>query len=319
MTTLAATALHAGYRDREVLHGVDVAFDPGVHLVLGANGAGKTTLFRTLTGVLAPSAGQVLVDGRDPHDDLGAKALIGVGAHRAALAPRLSVVDNLSYWARVLALAPGAQRACVARAVELLDLGPIATRRASGLSRGQAQRVSLARALLADPPVLVLDEPFAGVDPGVSSQLREHLRRFADGGRTVIVSAHELAEVSTLGDDVTVIHDGRVVGHGAADALRAQLAGSHHRLRVRVRARGDLAGALTLLGYAPEAARGDSVVVDIADEDGVEVLVAGLVAAGIGVREVAPVTNPLEELYLHLQHGAPDGSALRGAPSPDAR
>ena len=317
MTTLAATALHAGYRDREVLHGVDVTFDPGVHLVLGANGAGKTTLFRTLTGVLAPSAGQVLVDGRDLHDDLGAKALIGVGAHRAALASRLSVVDNLSYWSRVLALAPGARRACVARAVKLLDLAPIATRRASELSRGQAQRVSLARALLADPPVLVLDEPFAGVDPGVGSQLRDHLRHFADEGRTVIVSAHELAEVSTLGDDVTVIHDGRVVGHGATDALRAKLAGSNHRLRVR--ARGDLAGALTRLGYAPEAARGDSVVVDVADEDGVEVLVAGLVAAGIGVREVAPVTNPLEELYLHLQHGAPDGSLLRGAPSPDAR
>ena len=316
MTTLAATALHAGYRDRDVLHGVDVAFDHGVHLVLGANGAGRTTLFRTLTGVLAPSAGQVLVDGRDPHDDLGAKALIGVGAHRAALAPRLSVVDNLSYWARVLALAPGAQRACVARAVELLDLGPIATRRASGLSRGQAQRVSLARALLADPPVLVLDEPFAGVDPGVSSQLREHLRRFADEGRTVIVSAHELAEVSTLGDDVTVIHDGRVVGHGATDALRAQLAGSHHRLRVR--ARGDLAGALTRLGYAPEAARGDSVVVDIADEDGVEVLVAGLVTAGLGVREISPAANPLEDLYLHLQAGAPDGSSTRVAPSSNA-
>ena len=318
MTTLTATAVRAGYRDREVLHGVDVAFDAGLHLVLGSNGAGKTTLFRTLTGVLAPTAGQVLVGGLDPHEELRAKALIGVGAHRAALAPRLSVMDNLSYWARVLALAPGARRACVARAVDLLDLGPIATRRASGLSRGQAQRVSLARALLADPPVLVLDEPFAGVDPGVGMQLRDHLRRFADEGRTVIVSTHELAEARTLGDDVTVLHDGRVVGHGATDALRARLVGSHYRLWVR--ARGDLAGALTRLGYVPEAAQGDGVVVDVADEDGVEVLVAGLVAAGIGVREVAPAANPLEDLYLHLhlQDGAQDGSPLRGAPSPNA-
>lgn len=316
MTTLTATAVHAGYRGREVLHGVDVAFDAGVHLVLGPNGAGKTTLFRTLVGVLAPSAGRVLVDGIDPNEDLGAKASIGVGAHRAALAPRLSVVDNLSYWAHVLALAPSVRDACVARAVDLLDLGPIATRRASELSRGQAQRVSLARALLADPQVLVLDEPFAGVDPGVGMQLRDHLRRLADDGRTVIVSTHELAEVSTLGDDVTVLHDGRVVGRGATDELRAALVGSRYRLRVR--ARGDLAGALGRLGYVPEAAQGGAVVVDVAGEDAVETLVAGLVAAGVGVREVTPAANPLEDLYRHLQADVEDGSPPRRAPSSDA-
>ena len=316
MTTLAATGVCAGYEGREVLHGVDVTFDPGLHLVLGSNGAGKTTLFRTLAGVLAPTAGQVLIDGRDPHHDLRAKALIGVGAHRAALAPRLSVMDNLSYWARILGLAPRVQYACVARVLDLLNLGPIATRRASGLSRGQAQRVSLARALLADPPVLLLDEPFAGVDPGVGMQLRDHLRQLAVDGCTVIVSTHELAEVSTLGDDVTVLQDGRVVGHGTTEALRATLVGSHYRLRVR--ARGDLTGALARLGYAPEAAQGDSVVVDVADEDAVEVLVAGLVTAGLGVREISPAASPLEDLYLHLQAGAPGGSSPQGVPNSNA-
>lgn len=316
MTALTATAVHAGYRDREVLHGVDVAFDAGLHLVLGSNGAGKTTLFRTLTGVLAPTAGKVLLDGRNPHDGPRAKAMIGVGAHRAALAPRLSVVDNLTYWAHLLALAPDVQRAAVSRAVDLLDLAPIATRRAGGLSRGQAQRVSLARALLADPAVVLLDEPFAGVDPGTGMQIRDHLRRLADDGRTVIVSTHELAEVRTLGDDVTVLRDGRVVGHGTTDALRNSVVASPYRLRVR--ARGDLTGALIRLGYAPET-QGDGVVVDVTDDNAVEVLVAGLVAAGIGVREVAPAGNALEDLYLHLEAGASDSSPRRGAPTSNGR
>ena len=288
-----------------MLHEVQVTFDCGLHLLLGANGSGKTTLFRTLAGVLEPTAGRVLIDGRDPYSDLGAKALIGVSAHRAALAPRLSVLDNLRYWARIVALSAGEREAAVTCAVELLDLAAIADQRASTLSRGQAQRVSLARALVADPPVLLLDEPFAAVDPGVGAQLRDHLRNLADAGRTLVVSSHELAEVSQLGDDVTVLADGRIIGQGPVSSIRTTLVGAGYQLRLR--GTGDLSGALKRLGYQPLAASGGAVVVQVPDEASVESLVAGLVAAGVGIREVAAAGNALEDVYLHLQHtGTPD-------------
>ncbi len=299
MAVLAATGLSAGYRGRAVLHDIDLDLSAGLHLILGPNGAGKTTLFRTLAGVLPPSAGRVLIDGRDPAADVSVKALVGVSTHRVALAPRLSVVENLSYWARVLALPAAEREGCVERVVDLLELGPIAGQRAGMLSRGQAQRVSLARALLADPPVLLLDEPLSGVDPAVGVQLRAHLRALADRGHTLVVSTHELAEAAEMGDDVTVLQAGRVVGHGATAALRAALVGDGYRLRLR--ASGDLVGTLTSLGYRPDASSGDSVVVEMPNDEAVEALVAALVAAGVGVHEVTPAANPLEDLYLRLQ------------------
>lgn len=298
---LSASGMSAGYRTRPVLHDVSLSFGPGLHLILGPNGAGKTTLFRVLSGILRPTGGQVRILGRDPDVDVAVKARVGVAAHRSALAQRLTVAGNLHYWSRVLGI-PKAERLTRARAVlDLLDLGPIAGQRAGSLSRGQAQRVSLARAMLGDPPVLLLDEPFAGVDPQVAVQLRAHLRSLARTGRTLLVSTHELAEANEIGDDVTVFRDGRVIGQGSPAQLRGSLVGAGYRLRIK--GSGDLVGALSRAGYHPEPS-GDGFTVAVADEQAAQKLLAALITAGIGITEAAPATNPLEELYLHLQEGA---------------
>jgi ABC-2 type transport system ATP-binding protein len=297
--SLTATALSAGYRGRPVLHDIDLAFGAGLHLIIGPNGAGKTTLFRVLAGVLRPTSGEVRICGRDPGVEVSVKRKVGVGAHRAALASRLSVADNLYYWARVLAMPAAEQRASVARVTDLLDLDEVASQRASSLSRGQAQRVSLARALLSDPPVLLLDEPFSGVDPAVTAQLRGYLRTLADEGRTLLVSTHELAEANAIGDDVTVLREGRIVGQGDAGKLRSALVGDGYRLRIK--GSGDLPVALGRLGYQVEASQHDGVIVSVADEGAASKLLAGLVDAGVSVSEATPAANPLEDLYLHLQ------------------
>jgi ABC-2 type transport system ATP-binding protein len=298
---LIAAGINAGYRARPVLRDVSVSFGPGLHLILGPNGAGKTTLFRVLAGILRPTAGQVCILGRDPFADVAVKAQVGVAAHRAALASRLSVAGNLHYWARVLGLTTAERPARVHAVLELLDLDTIADRRAGSLSRGQAQRVSLARAMLNDPPVLLLDEPFAGVDPQVTVQLRGHLRTLARAGRTLLVSTHELAEANEIGDDVTVLRDGAVVGQGNAAQLRSSLVGTGYRLRIK--GSGDLAGALVRAGYRPEPSVG-SFIVQVADEQAAQKLVAELVTSGIGITEAAPAANPLEDLYLRLQEGS---------------
>lgn len=308
LPVLKAAGLSAGYRGRLVLHDVNLEFGAGLHLLLGPNGAGKTTLLRVLAGVLPPAAGRAFVTGRDPYIDTSVKTAVGVTSHRAALSPRLTVADNLYYWARILAMPASSQRQCVEQALDLLGLGSIAGQRAGSLSRGQAQRVSLARALVNDPLVLLLDEPLSGVDPSTGAQMRRHLRALADAGRTLLVSTHELAEASGIGDDVTVLQAGRVRGHGDASALRSALAGDGYRLRLR--ASGDLARALSRLGYpAGTTAPDGAILVEVPGDEAVERLVADLVRAGVRIREVAPAVNPLEDLYLRLQRSEPTHDA----------
>ncbi|GGL79955.1 daunorubicin resistance protein DrrA family ABC transporter ATP-binding protein [Streptomyces fumigatiscleroticus] len=308
MPVLTAAGLRAGYRGRTVLEDVDLAYDPGVHVLLGPNGAGKTTLFRVLAAVLRPTAGTVRVAGRDPHADRAAKSLLGVCAHRAALAPRLSVADNLRFWARVLRLSPDDREGRVAEVMAAMDLTDIRDQRAGTLSRGQAQRVGIAKALLGRPRVLLLDEPTSGVDPRGRARLRTRLRALAADGHTILTSTHDLGEAGELADDVTVLYQGRVVGRGTPSQLRQGLVAGG-RLRVRLRGRQDLCAALTGLGYAARPHPQGGAVVEVRDETETEDLVARLVRAGIPLREVSPATNLLEDVLLHLDDGTGNAGA----------
>ena len=292
-------SLWAGYRGREVLRNVNLDLGPGLHIVLGPNGAGKTTLFRTLAGVLPPQAGRVLIEGCDPFQDVAAKRRVGVSMHRVALAPRLTVADNLQYDARIRGIPAPARDGAVDRVLGLLDLNAIAGQLASKLSRGQAQRAALARALLSDPPVLILDEPFAGIDPVVAVQLRAQLRGLASAGRTVLMSTHDLAEASEIADGVTVLRDGTIAGQGSADRLRHDVIGTGYRFRIK--GTGDLAGALERLGFQAETPRAGQAIIAVPDESAARKLIADLVGAGIGIAEAGPAANALEDLYLHLQ------------------
>ncbi|AKL66035.1 MULTISPECIES: heme ABC exporter ATP-binding protein CcmA [Streptomyces] len=299
MAALTARKVWAGYRGNVVLRDVDLEYGPGVHLLLGPNGSGKTTAFRVLSGILPPKQGVVLVNGEDPHVRAEAKSAIGLAGHRSALAHRLSVVDNLRYWARVLGLASATSEAQIADALRLLGLEGLADQRVGSLSRGQNQRVGLAKAFLGCPPILLLDEPMSGLDPTTAEQLSDHLRGLAARGHTIVMSTHALTEAHRLADDVTVLHAGRIVGRGEPAALRSALLGSSYRLQIR--GSGSLPAALEKLGHQWERQRTGSVVVEVASEEAAAILVAGLVGEGVGVHEVVPVRNPLEEVYLQLQ------------------
>ncbi|MEU8588215.1 ABC transporter ATP-binding protein [Streptomyces sp. NPDC048664] len=300
MAKLEVLNVSAGYRDRPVLRDVTLEYDAGIHVLLGPNGAGKTTAFRVFAGILAPFEGTVLVNGADPNTRTQAKSLVALATHRSALAPRLSVVDNLRYWARVLGLPPGPGEERIAEVLDLLGLTALADRRIGSLSRGQNQRAGLAKAFLGRAPILLLDEPMSGLDPSTTEQLAGHLRTLADQGHTVVVSTHALADAHRLADDVTVLQEGRVVGRGEPAALRTALLGSAYRLRVR--GSGDVPAVLDRLGHRYEEQRG-AVIVEVTDEGAAETLVADLVREGIGVREVVPAGNPLEDVYRQLQRG----------------
>jgi ABC-2 type transport system ATP-binding protein len=225
-------SVSAGYHGRPVLHGIDLVLGPGLHVVLGANGSGKTTFFRTGAGILAPLAGRVLLDGADTARDVAAKTRIGYVSHRSGFGPSLSVADNLLFWAKVMRLAPAPAARAIAAVGERLELGALLPKHFGTLSRGQQQRVSVARALLADPALLFVDEPTGGLDPHAAKRLRGLLRELAAAGTIIVFTTHDLHEADELGADVLLLEGGTFGYHGSLAEARATADGDRRPSRL---------------------------------------------------------------------------------------
>ena len=190
--------------------------------LLGPNGAGKTTTLRILAGILLPTEGQVRVAGLDvSREPLAVRQRLGFLTNTTGLYPRLSGRELLGYFARLHGLDRDAANARIATLARALDLQPFFHRRCEALSTGERQRLSIARAVLHDPAVLVLDEPTAGLDVLASRFLRDFVRAERDRGKAVIFSTHYLAEAELLCDRIGLLHRGRLLAAGTPAVLRA--------------------------------------------------------------------------------------------------
>jgi len=258
----------------EALADVSVTVETGVLCALvGPSGSGKSTLMRLVNRLIAPSSGQVLVRGADvmaqPAPAL--RRSIGYVMQSIGLFPHRSVAENIATVPRLLGWPAPRRKARVAELLALVQLDPgLATRRPAALSGGQAQRVGLARALAADPDILLMDEPFGAVDPLTRRDLRAELRRIhAETGKTILLVTHDPEEALELASQIVVLRHGRVVADGAPAALvgstapafaRALLGGEQPGLRrlSLVPAREALAAAPAPEG-APRLAAGASL------------------------------------------------------------
>ena len=215
-----------GWRGRgaptEALRGVDLDVAEGeVHGLLGPNGAGKTTLCRILSTVLLPSSGSVRVFGYDVTRHTAAvRPRIGVvfGGERG-LYPRLTGRQNLHFWAALYGLAPHRGREVSERLLERVGLSQRADERVECYSRGMRQRLHLARGLVGNPALLLLDEPTAGMDPVAALRFRALVAELRDEGRALLLATHNLAEAEQLCDRVTVIDRGRALASGLPEHL----------------------------------------------------------------------------------------------------
>ena len=212
-----ADALTRRFGDTLALDGVTLTIGPGEAFgLLGANGAGKTTFIRCLTGVLLPSGGDVKVDGfsslRNP---AAVRARLGFVAETSRLYPELRVRGFLRFAAGARGLSGAACEQAVERAIERFTLGDVAKRLVGHLSKGFQQRVSLAQAFVADPPLVIVDEPTGGLDPLQQEEVRSLLRALR-GERTLLLCTHDLAEARSLTDRVAVLSRGRLVAVGAS-------------------------------------------------------------------------------------------------------
>jgi len=215
---------------------------------LGPNGAGKTTTMRMITGFLAPSLGEVLVEGRSVEKDgVAARGLIGYLPESAPLYAEMPVKGFLRFAAEARGLWGSKRDASVEKAIELCFLEPVRDQVIETLSKGYRHRTCLAQSLLHDPPVLVLDEPTDGLDPNQKHEVRQLIRRMGET-KTIIISTHILEEVDAVCSKVAIIDRGRLIAEGKPEELKAR-AESSGALLVRVSgvSQPDLEGALKSL------------------------------------------------------------------------
>jgi sodium transport system ATP-binding protein len=221
---IEAMDLHRRFGAVQAVAGLSfTAHDGQITGLLGPNGAGKTTAMRMLYTLLRPDHGQVRVDGVDAgRDPVGARRRLGVLPAARGLYRRLSARENIEYFGRLQGLDPQLLRARTDALLDALDMRAIEHRRAEGFSQGQRVKTAIARALVHMPQNLILDEPTNGLDVMSTRALRAFLREQRAAGRCVVLSSHIMQEVAALCDHIVVIHQGRVVAAGTAEALRAQ-------------------------------------------------------------------------------------------------
>jgi sodium transport system ATP-binding protein len=214
--------LEKSFGRRPAVVGLSLSVAAGeVYGLLGPNGAGKTTTLRMIAGLLTPSAGSVRVAGFDVvKNPEAAKAALGFLTGSTGLYARLSAREVLVFFGRAYGMTDASLRSRLAEVAEILAIEPLLDRRCEGLSTGEKQRVSLARAILHDPPVLVLDEPTNGLDVLASRFLRDLVRKERDRGKAVIFSTHYMAEAELLCDRIGFIYRGRLLREATPQALR---------------------------------------------------------------------------------------------------
>jgi len=216
-----------GRRARTVLavDGVDfVAADGCITGLLGPNGAGKTTTLRIAAALLPADGGRVRVDGIDVATrPAAALARMGVLSDARGLYPRLTARENILYYGRLHGMSDAAAQARAELLAGMLEMAPLLDRRTEGFSQGERMKTALARALVHDPPNIVLDEPTNGLDVLATRSLREALRRLRDEqGKCIVFSTHIMQEVERLSDHVVVVSHGRTVAAGTVAELSAR-------------------------------------------------------------------------------------------------
>ncbi len=261
--------------------------------LIGPNGAGKTTTLKILLGLVRPDAGTVTIGPRAlPPSDPAARRALGYVPQRVEFTPGRTVREVLGFFAALRGLGKDAVDAALAR----VGLAHVATRRATELSGGYTQRLSLAQALLGDPALLILDEPTASLDPEATWEFRTLLEALRREGKTILLCSHLLAEVERIADRVLILSEGRCAALESLGELRARQA-SASRLVIEPRERDRAVAALQGLGFDAASRNAHALTVSALEGRGLAALDA-LRGQGIEVRSFELDRPTLEEIFL---------------------
>lgn len=299
MTATAIALTHVSRRFGEVQAVKDLSLSVSrkcIYGFLGPNGAGKTTTIRMLLGLLRPDSGEVRVFDKsmDSHSRLSLLRRIGSLVEAPSLYPHLSGYENLQVTQKLISLDPSH----IDRVLQIVRLETESHRLVKTYSQGMRQRLGVALALLAEPELLILDEPTNGLDPGGMIEMRELIRRLPDEhGITIFLSSHLLGEVERTATHVGVIGRGRLLFEGTLDALR-----SRSRSRVVIEMDNTSVGSnvLAQAGWPPQRVSDKSVAVELPDRESVARAAAAIVSAGVKLYQIETEEQSLEDLFLDL-------------------
>ena len=292
----------------QVLHDVSFQVPAGeIFGFIGPNGAGKTTTIRMMATLLEPHDGRVLVDGLDVIDSPAEiRKVIGFMPDSFGVYDRITVEEYLEFFASAHGIGPSARKRTIDAVMELTELGQIGGKLVQTLSKGMKQRLAIARTLLHDPKVLVLDEPANGLDPRARIEMRQLIEELRRLGKTILLSSHILTELSDMCTSVAILERGRLVASGSVDSI-AQTLRPERGVRVRllsppddVEARLSRAPSVLSVDREPDGAfkvryqGGDEVLASI---------VAYVVQQELRVVRVEPEQNDLERIFLEVTKG----------------
>ena len=288
------------YGDVVALDGVSLTVEPGqMRGLVGRNGAGKTTAMRIVLGLVEPDQGKVLWKG-EPIDAAGRRR-IGYMPEERGLYPKMKMLDQLVFFGALSGMEPADARESARKWVDRLGVGERADDKVEALSLGNQQRVQLCAALVHGPDVLVLDEPFSGLDPVGVDVLAGALKEEVQRGVAVVFSSHQLELVEELCDAVTILDKGTVVASGGIEELRTRKAGRRLRVELEDGTTGWAAttGGQSLPGVKSARPDGRGVVLDLADDADTQAVLDAARAAG-RVRTFAPLSPRLSELFREV-------------------
>ncbi|HWC22128.1 MAG TPA: ATP-binding cassette domain-containing protein [Flexivirga sp.] len=279
--------------------------------LLGPNGAGKTTIVRVLATLLPATGGSASIFGHDVRTDPhGVRSVIGVTGQYASVDEELTARENLLIFARLLRYTrKGARRRCD-ELLEEFSLTDAAGRALKNFSGGMRRRLDLATSLIAEPPLIFLDEPTTGLDPRTRQQMWGTVRRLVDGGSTVVLTTQYLEEADQLADNIVVIDHGKVVAEGSANDLKSSVGSGTLRLALRDDADRPTARQVMeqLAGHHVETESSGTLAVPVNDASLVTDVLIGLRDKGIEVEDVGVHKPTLDEVFFQLT-GSPRGDS----------
>jgi ABC-2 type transport system ATP-binding protein len=313
---ISVSGLQKSYGSVRALAGVDLEVPVGTVLgLLGPNGAGKTTIIRILTTLLEPDGGTARVAGLDVCEDAAElRKQIGLAGQYAAVDENLTGLENLTMVGRLYGKSRAAAKQRGGELLERFELLDAAGRPMKTYSGGMRRRLDLAAALVANPPVLFLDEPTTGLDPRSRLELWDTIERLVAEGTTVLLTTQNLDEADRLATEIVVIDHGRVLAQGTPDELKDRVGGQRLEIRLddSTRAEAAVRALTSICEDAPEAT-GDLVTVGVRGRGGAIVeAVRALDREGVGIADIALRRPTLDDVFLaltgHAAEVAEDGS-----------